>query len=73
MSPSIQNILSWYGSDNPGTLTHLARLLNHGRLAGTRNLVILRSIRALNMAQPAALRPIRLPTIRATAGDRVWL
>jgi class I fructose-bisphosphate aldolase len=37
----VQEILSWYGSDNPGTLTNLARLLNHGKLAGTGKLVIL--------------------------------
>src|SRR5882672_295793 len=40
-SSRIPEILSWYGSDNPGTLTNLARLLNHGRLAGTGKLVIL--------------------------------
>jgi class I fructose-bisphosphate aldolase len=34
-------ILGWYGSDNPGTLTNLARLLDHGRLGGTGKLVIL--------------------------------
>ncbi len=38
---TINNILSWYGSDNPGTLTNLARLLNHGSLAGTGRMVIL--------------------------------
>lgn len=37
----VQKILSWYGSDNPGTLTNLSRLLNHGKLAGTGRLVIL--------------------------------
>jgi class I fructose-bisphosphate aldolase len=36
-----KEILSWYGSDNPGTLTNLAKLLNHGKLAGTGKLVIL--------------------------------
>jgi len=41
MSDRVREILSWYGSDNPGTLTNLARLLNHGRLAGTGKLVIL--------------------------------
>ena len=35
MSDRVQEILSWYGADNPGTLTNLARLLNHGALAGT--------------------------------------
>ena len=40
-TPRVKEILSWYGSDNPGTLTNLARLLNHGKLAGTGKLVIL--------------------------------
>jgi len=37
----VREILSWYPSDNPGTLTNLYRLLMHGRLAGTGRLVIL--------------------------------
>ena len=41
MTPRVKEILSWYGADNAGTLTNLARLLNHGRLAGTGKLVIL--------------------------------
>jgi fructose-bisphosphate aldolase, class I len=41
MTPKVKEILSWYGSDHPGTLTNLARLLNHGKLAGTGKLVIL--------------------------------
>ena len=41
MTPRAREILSWYGADNVGTLTNLARLLNHGRLAGTGKLVIL--------------------------------
>src|SRR5205809_2687604 len=41
MNDRIREILSWYGSDNAGTRTNLARLLNHGRLAGTGRLVIL--------------------------------
>lgn len=41
MTERVREILSWYGSDNPGTLTNLARLLNHGRLAGKGRLVIL--------------------------------
>lgn len=40
-SDRVKQILSWYPSDNPGTLTNLARLLNHGRLGGTGKLVIL--------------------------------
>lgn len=41
MSKRVKEVLSWYGSDNPGTLASVARLLNHGRLAGTGKLVIL--------------------------------
>ena len=41
MTPRVREILDNYGSDSPGTLTNLARLLNHGRLAGTGKLVIL--------------------------------
>src|SRR3954468_11662065 len=41
MTERVRQILSWYESDNPGTLTNLARLLNHGRLGGTGKLVIL--------------------------------
>ena len=40
-SDRIRQILSWYPSDNPGTLTNLARMLNHGTLAGTGKMVIL--------------------------------
>src|SRR5437867_11332063 len=41
MNDRVQEILSWYGSDNTGTRTNLARLLSHGKLAGTGKLVIL--------------------------------
>jgi class I fructose-bisphosphate aldolase len=41
MTPRVREILSWYGADNPGVLTNMARVLNHGRLAGTGKLVIL--------------------------------
>jgi class I fructose-bisphosphate aldolase len=41
MTSRVKEILSWYGSDNPGTLTNLARLLNHGKLGGTGKMVIL--------------------------------
>jgi class I fructose-bisphosphate aldolase len=40
-TPRVQEILSWYESDNPGVKTNLARLLNSGRLAGTGKFVIL--------------------------------
>ncbi|HYS06917.1 MAG TPA: class I fructose-bisphosphate aldolase [Candidatus Dormibacteraeota bacterium] len=41
MTERVREILSWYGSDNPGTLANLSRLLNHGKLGGTGKLVIL--------------------------------
>ena len=37
----VRQILSWYPSDNPGTLTQLARMMNTGTLAGTGKMVIL--------------------------------
>ena len=41
LTPKVKDILSWYESDNPGVKTNLARLLMHGRLAGSGKLVIL--------------------------------
>ena len=41
MTPRVREILSWYGGENPGVLTNLARLLNHGKLGGTGKMVIL--------------------------------
>ena len=41
MTSRVKEILSWYPSDNPGTKANLARLLMHGKLAGTGRLVIL--------------------------------
>jgi class I fructose-bisphosphate aldolase len=37
----VREILSWYQSENPGVRANLARLLNHGRLAGTGRMVVL--------------------------------
>src|SRR6185295_1273991 len=41
MADRVQEILSWYSSDNAGTRTNIARLLRQGKLAGTGKLVIL--------------------------------
>ena len=41
ITPRVQEILSWYQSDSPGTRANLYRLLMSGRLAGTGKLVIL--------------------------------
>jgi class I fructose-bisphosphate aldolase len=37
----VKQILSWYSSENVGIKTNLARLMNHGSLAGTGKFVIL--------------------------------
>ncbi len=37
----VKEILSWYQGENPGVLSNLARLMNHGTLAGTGKFVIL--------------------------------
>ena len=41
MQDRVREILSWYSSNNPGTRSNIARLLNTGRLGGTGRLVIL--------------------------------
>ncbi len=41
ISQKIKKILSYYESDCPGTKANLARLLMHGRLAGTGKMIIL--------------------------------
>ena len=40
-SDRVKQILSWYGSDNPGVKGNLYRLMNTGNLAGTGKFVIL--------------------------------
>ncbi len=37
----VREILSWYEGENPGVLTNMARIMNHGTLAGTGKFVIL--------------------------------
>jgi class I fructose-bisphosphate aldolase len=41
MTDKVRHILSWYSSENPGVITNMARMLNHGTLAGTGKMVIL--------------------------------
>jgi len=41
MADRVKEILGWYGSESPGTLTNLYRMLDHGTLAGTGKMVIL--------------------------------
>src|SRR5438552_17814519 len=55
MSERVREILSWYGSDNPGTLRNLARLLNAGTLAGTGRFVILPVDQGVDHGPPRSL------------------
>ena len=41
MGARVKEILSWYASENPGIRANLARMMNHGALAGTGRMVIL--------------------------------
>jgi class I fructose-bisphosphate aldolase len=41
MTTRVREILSWYGSDNAGSKSNIARILGHGKLGGTGKLVIL--------------------------------
>ncbi len=41
LTDRVKQILSWYGSENPGVRANLVRMLNHGNLAGTGKMVIL--------------------------------
>jgi class I fructose-bisphosphate aldolase len=41
LTDRVKQILSWYSADNVGVKTNLARMLNHGKLAGTGKFVIL--------------------------------
>ena len=41
MAGRVDEILSWYGSDNPGVIKNLRWMLDTGRLAGTGKMVIL--------------------------------
>jgi class I fructose-bisphosphate aldolase len=41
MKERVREILSWYDSENAGVRSNLARMLNHGKLAGTGKFVIL--------------------------------
>jgi len=41
LTDRVKQILGWYSADNPGVKANLARMLNHGTLAGTGKMVIL--------------------------------
>jgi len=75
MSKRIKEILSWYKSENPGVLTNLYRLLNHGKLSGTGKLLILPVDQGFEhgparsfAANPAAYDPLYLFQLAIDAG-----
>lgn len=41
MTKRVREILSYYKGENPGVLTNLARILNHGKLGGTGKMIFL--------------------------------
>ena len=41
MTERVREILSWYSAQNPGVLTNLARIMNHGKLGGTGRMLFL--------------------------------
>lgn len=41
LTDRVKQIISWYGSDNPGVRANLVRMMSHGTLAGTGKMVIL--------------------------------
>ncbi len=63
MTDQVRKILDCYRSENPGVLTNLARILNHGRLGGTGRMIILPVDQGSSMAR-AVLRQILPLTIR---------
>ena len=64
MDARVKEILSWYDGDNAGTRTHLARIMNHGRLAGTGRFVILPVDQGSSTVPREALPSTRPVTIR---------
>jgi fructose-bisphosphate aldolase, class I len=75
----VREILSWYPSDNPGTLSNLARVLMTGRLAGTGRVVILPVDQGFEHgpdrsfgANPAAYDPTYHPDLAVEAGCNAY-
>jgi DhnA family fructose-bisphosphate aldolase class Ia len=64
MTDQVRKILDCYRSENPGVLTNLARILNHGRLGGTGRMIILPVDQGSSMVQRAVLGQILPLTIR---------
>ena len=79
MTPRVREILSWYGGENPGVLTNMARVLNQGRLGGTGKLVILPVDQGFEHGparsfakNPDAYDPIYHPSLAVEAGCNAY-
>ncbi len=75
MTDHVREILGWYDSENMGVRTNLARILNHGRLAGTGKIVILPVDQGFEHGpgrsfepNPAAYDPRYFPQLAIEAG-----
>lgn len=71
-SPRVSEILSWYGADSPGTLTNLARMLEHGKLGGTGKMLILPVDQGFEHGPARTSARTRRPTIRTTISNWPW-
>ena len=69
MTDQVCKILDCYRRENPGVLTNLARILNHGRLGGTGRMIILPVDQGFEHGQRAVFRQILPLTIRPTISD----
>ena len=77
ITPKVKEILSWYEGESPGVKGNLARLLMHGRLAGSGKLVILPVDQGYEhgparsfASNPAAYDPPTSTSWRSTPGSR---
>ena len=79
MTEKVKNLLKNYGGDNPGTLSQLARMLNHGELAGTGKLVIFPVDQGFEhgpdasfLKNPASYDPSYHPQLAVSAGCNAY-
>jgi hypothetical protein len=66
MTKRAKEVLDFYRSENAGVLSNIARLINHGRLAGTGMFVILPVDQGFEHGPARSFAPNPPLTIRAT-------
>ena len=57
MDRRVKEVLSWYSHENPGVRTNIARMLNHGHLAGTGKLIILPADQGFELGPTPSFAP----------------